>query len=63
MLRAKAGAAGLTPSEFANVIKVAIGKDVLPWDTEDAAERWLGRNLDRLAADRVDAVIEGIESS
>lgn len=60
MLRAKAGAAKLANSAFANVLKAAGGDEPVQWSDEAAADRWLDRALERLPARLVDEVIAGI---
>lgn len=62
MLRAKARDAGLSAERLANVILVATGTEAREWTDEAAAERWLGRAMDRLPARHVNAVVEGIGS-
>jgi hypothetical protein len=59
MIEARARAAELTVGEFANVLKVASGEVTTLWEP-GAAERWLKRELDRLPASLVDAVLAGI---
>lgn len=61
MLWAKARDAELTPVQFANVVMVAKGEQPRDTDDQDAANRWLNRELDRLPARLVDTVVEGIE--
>lgn len=63
MLRARAGAAGLEPEAFANVILVAAGGERRTWANQQAAAGTLKRLLDQLPASLVDAVIEGVERS
>lgn len=61
MVGARAKAADLTPEELANVLKVAGGEEAVLWQ-DGAAERWVGRALDRLPARLVDAVLAGIKA-
>lgn len=63
MLRARANAAGLEPTAYANLILEATGESAREWADEEAAARWLGRALDRLPARHVDAVLERIGRS
>ena len=63
MLRVRAGKAGLSPGDFADVILIAAGDPPRVWPDENAADRWLKRALDRLPAKCVDGVIAGIEAS
>lgn len=63
MLTAKAGAAQLAPSEFANVILAAAGQDSRDFDSEDQANELVGRLLDRLPAQLVDRVLVEINKT
>jgi hypothetical protein len=62
-LRDRAGKAGLTPTDFANLVLVAKDKPVRVWADEIEASRWLKVELERLAAKHVDAVLVGIVKS
>lgn len=63
MLRERAGKAGLTPVAFANVVLLAKGGQARETDDQEAAARWLKRELERLPARLVGAVLAGIEAS
>ena len=65
MLRTRAQAVGLSNVAFANVIMVAKGEQARDpaSTTEDAAARFLSRELDRLPAGLVTAVKEGIDNA
>ncbi len=62
MIGARADAIDLTASELANVLLAAVGEEERRWQDHAGVERWLGRQLDRLPARHVDAVLEGIEA-
>lgn len=59
-LRDFARQGGLSAVAFANVIKVALGKEPSASTDEAVAQRWLDREIDRLPSRLVDTVIDGI---
>jgi len=62
LIQARASNADLTPAVFANVILTAIGEPKRDWQGhDDAAGRWINRQLDRLPARHVGAVLAGID--
>lgn len=63
MLNGKAADAGLTNSQFADLIKEVAGQEILPWTDDEAAGRWLGRAMDRLPASHVTALKNAIEAA
>jgi hypothetical protein len=62
MIEARARAADLTAQEMANVLKVARGEETVIWQDGAAAKRWADRELQRLPATLVDAVLAGIKA-
>lgn len=63
MLNAKARDAKLSPIEFGNVIKVALGEEPSDSNDTEAAERYVDRELGRLPKELVDPVIAGIQQA
>lgn len=63
MLRTKAAAANLSDGAFANVLKAAGDMPPVEWSDEDAAKRWLERNIERLPARCVTAAVAGIAAA
>lgn len=60
LIFAKAGR--MPASWLANIVLLAMGQDARNFDSEDAAQAWLKRALDRLPAARVDVVLAAIEA-
>lgn len=62
LLNARAADAELCPTDFANAILTASDQDAREFDSEESAEQWLKRALDRLPAKLVDPVLKRIEA-
>ena len=60
LIFARAGERQMPASLLANVVLLATGNEVREWESEDTAQAWLQRSLDRLPAKAVDKVLEGI---
>lgn len=63
MINARASEADLAPSEFANVILAAAGQSGRDFDSEEHARQFVNRQLERLPAQKVDAVLVEIKKT
>jgi hypothetical protein len=59
----RASEKGMSSSQLANVLKATADLPAFDWPSEEAAHEWLQKQLSRMPASRVDAVLAGIESA
>jgi hypothetical protein len=60
IVNAKAAAKGMPPTSLADIVNAAAKGEPIDWESQSAAERWLGRAMDRLPARLVDPIIARI---
>lgn len=60
LIFAKAGEQKLQPSELANVVLISTGAEERDFDSQEQAQEWLRRALDRLPSNRVNTILEHI---
>lgn len=63
MIFGRAAEKHMSSSQLANVLKATAELPPFDWPTEEAAHEWLQKQLSRMPASKVDAVLAGIEAA
>lgn len=61
LINAKAAEKQMDPQDLADALRRAVGQEPRMFETSEAAQRWINRQLDRLPARLVDPLIEAID--